>query len=121
VVVFLGSNQANDHEGLIRTLRKRRPHVPVIWLGPFRRFGLEPRIFGIKKAVKRFPDVYFLPTHDLAGHDTLTMFHLTGKQADKVAKKVNERMSSLLDSLLAERNDPGRLGVRAGVFQNAEP
>jgi hypothetical protein len=114
VVVFLGSNQANNHEGLIRVIRKRRPQVPVIWLGPFRRLGLEGRLYGIKKVAKAFPEVYFIPTHDLAGHDTLTMFHLNGKQADKVAKKVSERMNPLLDSLLSNKDMPSSLGERAG-------
>jgi hypothetical protein len=42
------------------------------------------------------------------------MFHLNGKQADKVAKKVSERMNPLLDSLLANKDLPSSLGERAG-------
>lgn len=121
VVVFLGSNQANDHEGFLRLVRKRRPHVPVIWLGPFRRLGLDTRLLGIQKAVKKFSEVYFIPTHDLAGHDTLTMFHLTGRQAEKVAKKVHDRMSPVLDSLLMKKDEPARLGGRATTVQPHSP
>lgn len=99
VLIALGNNATNNHDGLIKLLLAAKPDVSLIWIGPFRRLNLESRLEAIRKSLNKFPHVHFVPVHDLAGHDTLSTFHFSGKRAESVALMVSRRITPVLDSL----------------------
>jgi len=102
VLIALGSNYANNHSKLIEIIQKRAPSAQIIWVGPFNRSNLGPRLTAIRKANPDGSRFTFLPTHDLAGHDTLASFHLTSYSAKKVVDKLIPRLLGAVDSLFTQ-------------------
>jgi hypothetical protein len=100
VILFLGSNYANNHSGLLQIIQKRTPLAKIIWIGPFKRVNLDSRLHAIKKANTNGEVFTFIPGHDIAGHDTLTTFHLSDYSAKKAVGKLIPRLIHVLDSLI---------------------
>ncbi|MFZ5552798.1 MAG: hypothetical protein ACOZCO_06765 [Bacteroidota bacterium] len=96
VIVALGSNNTNAHEELVKMIWKDNPNRDIIWIGPMRRANIEERLYPIDMLLKKYPDIKFVSSEDIIGHDTVTTAHYYGKSAQKWAKKVMGRMEGLL-------------------------
>jgi len=95
-IICLGSNNTNAHQELVNAIRKYIPNTKIIWVGPFRRKMLNERLNPILKMIEKNQNIYFIPSHDIVGHDTLSSTHFTGKTAIKWASKITERLDTLL-------------------------
>lgn len=96
VIIALGSNYTNAHEELIDIIRKDRSDREVIWVGPMLRSNIQMRLYAIKQVIKKYPDIKFVGSEDIVGHDTITSAHYAGTSAKKWAQKVMLRMDEYL-------------------------
>jgi lysophospholipase L1-like esterase len=99
VILALGSNNTNAHQELVSIIRKYSSSCPIIWIGPFNRSKVQDRIRLILETIRRNPDMYYVKSEDILGHDTLTSGHFYGKSAMKWAQTVTERMKPLLQKM----------------------
>ncbi len=100
VIVELGNNRIDNHSGLLQKIRKHKPHIPIYWISPFLRPGLQNRIAGIQKALKVDGNAFMIPAWDLAGHDTLSTFHMSSNRA----RRASERLARRICDTLVNRN-----------------
>lgn len=96
IIICLGSNNINAHQELVNMIRKYLPDTKIIWVGPFRRKMLNERLIPILKIIEKNQNMYFIPSHDVVGNDTLSSTHFSGKTAIKWASKITERLDTLL-------------------------
>lgn len=97
VIIALGSNYTNAHEDLVKIIRKDNDQREVIWVGPMLRSNIQMRLTAIQQITKKYPDIRFVRSEDIIGHDTITTVHYAGKSAKYWANKVIDRMSEYLD------------------------
>jgi hypothetical protein len=102
LVIELGNNRIDNHLGLIQKIRKYRPYSPIFWVSPFLRSGLIARVSGIQKVLLKDPNARLIPAWDLAGHDTLSSFHMPSAKARKASERLAAR---ICDSLKAGKTD----------------
>ena len=95
-IIALGSNYTNAHEDLIKIIRKDQFDREVIWVGPMLRSNIQMRLNAIQQVIKKYPDIQFIPSQDIVGHDTITSAHYAGVSAKKWAQKVMVRMKDYL-------------------------
>lgn len=93
VIVALGSNYTNAHEELMKILRNGNINREVIWVGPMRRSNMEIRLNAIRQVMIKYPDIRFISSEDIVGHDTITSAHYSGKAAKYWAEKVVKKMA----------------------------
>jgi hypothetical protein len=97
VIIALGSNYTNAHEDLLKIIRKDKIDREVIWVGPMLRSNIQMRITAINQVIKKYPDIHFVRSDDIIGHDTITTVHYSGKSAQRWAEKVVLKMDKHLD------------------------
>lgn len=97
VIVALGSNYTNAHEELVEILQEGNPLREIIWVGPMRRANIEARLYAINLVLKKHPNIRFVPSEDIVGHDTISSIHYAGKTARYWAKTVVKRMDFYLN------------------------
>lgn len=100
VVVELGNNRIDNHAGLLQKIRKYKPYIPIYWLSPFLRSGLQSRIASIQRVLAKDENALMVPAWDLAGHDTLSTFHMSSIRA----RRVTERLAQRIYDTLTARN-----------------
>lgn len=96
IIIALGSNYSNDHQGLINILKKHSQTAQIVWIGPMRRKQISMRIKAIQSAVEK-NGIFFVRSDDVIGSDTLSMGHYYGPEAKRWAKTIYERVKPLLD------------------------
>ncbi len=96
VVVELGNNRIDNHAGLLQKIRKYKPYIPIYWISPFLRPGLQSRILGIQKVLKTDINARMIPAWDLAGHDTLSTFHMSSIRARRASERLARRICDTL-------------------------
>lgn len=96
VIVELGNNRIDNHAGLVQKIRKHKPYIPIYWLSPFLRPGLQSRMAGIQKALKADGNAQMIPAWDLAGHDTLSTFHMSSLRARRASERLAQRICDTL-------------------------
>jgi hypothetical protein len=57
-----------------------------------RRSNIEMRLYAINQLIKKYPEINFVPSEDIIGHDTITSAHYAGKPAKRWADEVIKRM-----------------------------
>lgn len=97
VIIALGSNYTNAHEDLLNIIQKDSADRKIIWVGPMRRANIEMRLSAINQVVKKYPEIKFVRSEDIVGHDTITSAHYAGKSAKRWAEKVMDRMNIYLN------------------------
>ena len=95
VLIALGNNFVNDHQGLIDIIRSYSVDTEIVWVGPMRRTKLGMRVKAIQKAVDK-NDIYFVRSDDVIGHDTITTTHFYGNEARVWANTIFSRIEPLL-------------------------
>jgi hypothetical protein len=95
VLIALGNNFVNDHQGLIDIIRTYSIDTEIVWVGPMRRTKLGMRVKAIQKAVDK-NDIYFVRSDDVIGHDTITTTHFYGNEARVWANTIFSRIEPLL-------------------------
>lgn len=95
VLIALGNNFVNDHQGLIDIIRSYSVDTEIVWVGPMRRTKLGMRVKAIQKAVDK-NDIYFVRSDDVIGHDTITTTHFYGNEARVWANTIYSRIEPLL-------------------------
>lgn len=98
VLIALGSNVINDHQGLINIIRENSQNAEIVWVGPMRRSGLAGRIKAIQNAVEK-NNIFFVRSDDVVGHDTITTTHFYGKESRLWANTIFSRIEPLLDKI----------------------
>lgn len=99
VVVSLGSNNTNAHQDLVDIVRRNRPDLPIVWIGPFLRLGSPQRYRLIENAVNRNENIHLVRSDDIIGNDTLASAHYYGYAAKKWANEVTDRMDLILNNI----------------------
>jgi hypothetical protein len=97
VIIALGSNYTNAHEDLLNIILQDSVDRKIIWVGPMRRANIEMRLSAINQVVKKYPEIKFVRSEDIVGHDTITSAHYAGNSAKKWAEKVMDRMNIYLN------------------------
>jgi hypothetical protein len=95
VLIALGNNFVNDHQGLIDIIRSYSVDTEIVWVGPMRRTKLGMRVKAIQNAVDK-NDIYFVRSDDVVGHDTITTTHFYGNEARVWANTIFSRIEPLL-------------------------
>ncbi|MDD2411847.1 MAG: hypothetical protein RBS19_11360 [Bacteroidales bacterium] len=98
VLIALGSNVINDHQGLINIIRDNSQNCEIVWIGPMRRSGLTHRIKAIQNTVDK-NNIFFVRSDDVVGHDTITTTHFYGKESRLWANTIFDRIKPLLDRI----------------------
>ena len=96
IIIALGSNYSNDHQGLINILKKNAPMAQIVWIGPMKRKQISMRIKAIQQAVER-NEIFFVRSDDVIGSDTISTGHFYGIEAKRWANTIFERIKPLLD------------------------
>jgi len=96
IVVELGNNRLDNHRGLIQKIRTVCPYSPIYWVSPFLRLEFNARLAGIQTAVKQDRNTLLIKAWDLAGHDTLSSFHMTSGKARKASERLANRICDTL-------------------------
>ncbi len=96
VIVALGSNLTNNHQGLINIIKKNTPNSQIVWVGPMRCKKIGIRVKTIQQAVVK-NNIFFVRSDDVVGSDSLNMEHLCGAEAKQWANTIFDRMKPLLD------------------------
>ncbi|MDD2346610.1 MAG: hypothetical protein PHY85_10780 [Bacteroidales bacterium] len=116
VLIALGSNLVNDHQGLIDIIRKNSQNSEIVWVGPMRRSGLGNRIKAIQNAVDK-NDIYFVRSDDVVGHDTITTTHFYGKESRLWANTIFTRIKPLLDKISDDESKGNEVTNEANIIQ----
>lgn len=96
VMVALGSNLTNNHQGLIDIIKANSPNAQIVWIGPMKCKKIGIRVKTIQQAVLK-NNIYFVRSDDLVGSDNATMEHLSGVEAKKWAYNIYIRMKPLIE------------------------
>jgi len=96
IVVELGNNRIDNHLGLIQKIRANRPNSLIYWVSPFLRPNLSARVAGIQSALKQDRNALLIKAWDLAGHDTLSSFHMSSAKARKASERLASRICDTL-------------------------
>lgn len=103
ILIALGSNVVNDHQGLINIIRENSQNSEIVWIGPMRRTGLGRRIKAIQNTVDK-NNIFFVRSDDVVGHDTITTTHFYGKESRLWANTIFSRIEPLLYKIAEEED-----------------
>lgn len=98
IIIALGSNYTNAHEELMSIIQKDDTDRKIIWVGPMRRSNIEMRLLAINQLIKKYPEINFVHSEDIIGHDTITSAHYAGKPAKRWADEVINRMEKFINN-----------------------
>ncbi len=96
VIVALGSNLTNNHQGLINIIKENSPTSQIVWVGPMKCKKIGIRVKTIQQAVVK-NNIFFVRSDDIVGSDSLNMEHLCGIEAKNWANNIFNRMKPLID------------------------
>lgn len=96
VIVHLGNNRGDDHDKFLNIIRQNT-NAPIIWIGIFKIKSHAVINKGIKEALKKHKNTYYINVTDLKYLNALhtDLIHYGGDKAKKWANDIYTKIKSL--------------------------